>query len=200
MRRDQYIKLGAYPGLLDAGRDTLKIKWGKCMKILRRILAKANQLEEAVVIAVFVVMLAASFAQVLNRNLFQAPIGWFEELARYAQVYVALLAMELGLRDGSQMSLTAVTDRLPGQSKELVSILAKIIVAGVSILFFVKSIQLFQGMVASEQRSPGLKIYMYIPYFALPLSFGIASAVQSCTVIQKIVDLCAGHHKKEVSH
>lgn len=156
------------------------------MKTIRKLIAGANKAEEILVVFIFCVMLAASFAQVLNRNIFQWPIGWLEELARYSQVYLALLAMELGLRDGSQMSLTMLTDVLPPRAKKIIELLAKGIVVAFSLILCVKSIQLFQNQIASGQHSPGLKIAMSIPYFALPFSFFIASVVQSVTFIKML--------------
>ena len=86
------------------------------MKNIRKFLCVANRAEEWLLVIVFVAMVILEFLQVLNRNIFKLPIGWYEELARYTQVYVALVAMELGLRDGTQISLTAVTDRLSGMA------------------------------------------------------------------------------------
>lgn len=169
------------------------------MKIIRKALSNANKLEEGFVVFIFCVMLASSFAQVLNRNIFQLPIGWFEELARYSQVYLALLAMELGLRDGSQMSLTVFIDKLPERVGKVAAIIAKGIVVAFSLILCVKSIELIRNLIASGQRSPGLKIAMYIPYFALPLSFSIASLVQSFTLIKMMRELFSGRDDKEVS-
>lgn len=169
------------------------------MKIVRKIMNGANKVEEALVVMIFCVMLASSFAQVLNRNIFQLPIGWFEELSRYSQVYLALLAMELGLRDGSQMSLTALTDKLPEQAQKIVAILAKGIVVAFSLVLCAKSVELIQNQITSGQRSPGLNVAMYIPYFALPLSFSIASLVQSVTLIQMVIKLFHKKGDKEVS-
>lgn len=156
------------------------------MNRLKSCLNAANKAEEWLLILAFSIMVIAEFLQVLNRNIFKLPIGWYEELARYAQVYLALVAMELGLRDGSQVSLTAVTDHLRGELKKAVELIAHIIVTLFSILMFIKSIELFSGQIASGQISPGLKVAMSIPYFALPFSFGIASFVQSGVLIQML--------------
>lgn len=161
------------------------------MKNIRKFLCVANRAEEWLLVIVFVAMVVAEFLQVLNRNIFKLPIGWYEELARYTQVYLALVAMELGLRDGTQISLTAVTDRLSGMAKKVVSLISNSIVTVFSMLMFIQSINLICGHIASGQISPGLKIPMYIPYFALPLSFGIASLVQSGMLINAIMSLFA---------
>jgi TRAP-type C4-dicarboxylate transport system permease small subunit len=97
-------------------------------------------------------MLAASFAQVLNRNIFQLPIGWLEELARYSQVYLALLAMELGLRDGSQMSLTMLTDIMPARARKIIELIAKGVVVAFSLILCVQSIELYQNQLLPDSN------------------------------------------------
>ena len=169
------------------------------MKSIHKVLKGANRAEELVLIGIFILMIFASFAQVLNRNLFQLPLGWLEELARYCQVYVAFLAMELGLRDGTQISLTVVTDHLPARGKSLMDLLAKLIVVIFTILIFVNAINLVSGLMESGQRSPGLKVPMFIPYFALPLSFGIAAVVQSATFIQLLIGFVKHEPGKEAA-
>lgn len=153
------------------------------MRELKNIIKGASKLEELMVVMIFIIMSLASFVQVLNRNFFHLPIGWLEELARYCQVYLALLAMELGLRDGSQMALTTVVDRLHGRIKEVVAIVAKLVVVLFSALMFTQAILIIQGQMSNWQKSPALKIPMFIPYLALPVSFGIASVVETGILI-----------------
>lgn len=167
------------------------------MKDISKVLKGANRLEELFLIAIFILMILTSFTQVVNRNWLQLPLGWLEELARYCQVYVAFLAMELGLRDGSQISLTAVTDHLHGRVQQIVSILTKLVVVAFTILIFVKSIGMIEGLAASGQRSPGLKIPMFIPYMALPISFGIAAVVQTVMLLQMLIRLFTGNREQE---
>lgn len=163
------------------------------MKMLKRTIKEAGRIEEAIVVLIFIVMILASFTQVLNRNIFRLPIGWTEELARYCQVYLALLSMELGLRDGSQMALTAVVDKLNGKLKQAAAILAKGIVVIFSILMFSQAIIIIQGLISSGQKSPALKLPMYIPYIALPVSFGIASVVETGILLQMLFTaFCTG--------
>lgn len=146
---------------------------------MKKLLGKFQQVENGILVATFVVMVLASFAQVLNRNIFHLGISWFEELARYCMVYMALIAAEAGLRDGTQISITALTDKLKGRVKDIVHIIAKIIVCGFSITIFVTSFKLLWMQSVSNQVSPGLRLPMLVPYFAITLSFAIISVVQT---------------------
>ena len=85
-------------------------------------LARLQKIEDFILVSSFVIMVVASFAQVANRNVFHLGISWFEELARYAMVYMALLAAETGLRDGSQISITAITDKCPRNLRKILHI------------------------------------------------------------------------------
>lgn len=146
------------------------------MKKLFQYLQKA---EDGIMIGTFAVMVLASFAQVLNRNIFHMGISWFEELARYCMVYMALIAAEAGLRDGTQISITALTDKLKGGTKKAVQIFAKLVVVVFSATVFVTSFKLLWMQNVSHQMSPGLRIPMLIPYFAITLSFAIITVVQT---------------------
>jgi len=142
-------------------------------------------------------MSLAAFAQVVNRNLIGAGISWFEELARYCMVYMALLGTEVGLRDGTQISISAIVDRFKGAPKALLSIFGKLVVVAFSATVFYHSWNPIMKQIKFGQLSPGLEIPMYIPYAALPLAFGIITLVQFATVVAMIVDLAGG--RKEPS-
>lgn len=162
----------------------------KSLKALCAILIKVGQkLEYIILIAAFIVMSLSSFAQVVNRNLVGAGISWFEELARYCMVYMALLGTEVGLRDGSQIAITAFVDKFKGFPRQILDIFAKIIVLLFCVIVFWTSFTLLEKQIAFGQFSPGLGVPMYVPYAALPLSFGIITLVQGATLISMIAAL-----------
>lgn len=97
---------------------------------------------------------------------------------------MALLATEIGLRDHTQLAITAVTDRMKGIVSRIVRIAAKLVVAVFSGVCLVSSFTILQTQIASGQVSPGLRLPMYIPYFALTLSFGIITVVQGAMLVK----------------
>ncbi|WP_302821260.1 TRAP transporter small permease [Fusobacterium ulcerans] len=151
-----------------------------------KISEKFQKVEDIIMVATFIVMVVSCFVQVINRNIFKIPISGFEEAAKYSMVYMVLLGTEMGLRDGTQISVTAVVDMLKGPVKKIVMIISKGIVVLVSASLFYHSIGLVQRQIVSGQISPGLQIPMSIPYFALVLSFGIITLVQGVTLIMMI--------------
>ena len=163
------------------------------MKILR----KFQKIEDIIMVITFIIMVISSFAQVINRNIFKIPISGFEEAAKYSMVYMVLLGTEMGLRDGTQISVTAIVDILKGKTKKIVMIISKLIVVLAAASLFYHSIGLVKKQIISGQVSPGLQIPMSIPYFSLVLSFGIITLVQGITLIMMIIGKIGINYKKE---
>ncbi len=145
---------------------------------MKNVLKGLQNVENTVMAIAFAVMVVSMFAQVVNRNILQLPVSGFEELARYCMVYMVLLGTELGLRDGTQISVTAVVDHLHGAAKEVVQVIAKLIVIGFSAIMFYESMGMVMTQISSGQTSASLQIPMAIPYAALPISFGLICVVQ----------------------
>lgn len=159
---------------------------------MKKSLAFLQRLENFILAASFIVMTLSAFAQVVNRNLVGAGISWFEELARYCMVYMTLLGTEVGLRDGTQISITAIVDRFKACPRKLLAIFAKLVVVCFSAMVFYHSWNPIMKQIRFGQLSPGLEIPMYIPYAALPLSFGIITLVQAATLFVLVADLFSG--------
>lgn len=160
------------------------------MNVIKKILRYLTKAELAVSAIAFAIMVACYFISVVNRNIIKGSMPWTEELALYAMVYMALLGMELGLRDGTQVSVTAITSKLEG------TVLGKIldIISRIILIFFVFMIFKYgNALVAKQlqtgQTSPVMKIPMYVLYLSLSISFGITLLSQVIVLIGKIINL-----------
>lgn len=156
------------------------------MENLRKQLQK---IENFIMVVTFSIMVLSCFIQVVNRNIFKVPVSGFEEAAKYSMIYMVLLGTELGLRDGSQIAVTAVIDKLKGTTKKIMMIISKMMVIIFSSAIFYQAVLLVQQQVRSGQKSPGLQIPMSIPYFALVLSFGIITIVQIVALLIMIKNI-----------
>lgn len=157
--------------------------------MIKKILDKFQKVEDAILVVTFCIMVISFFLQVVNRNILKQSVSWFEELSRYCMMYMVFLATEAGLRDGTQISVTTVTDRLPETVRNIVSLIAKSLVVAFSMVIFVTSFGLLKIQIRSGQMSPALNISMFIPYFALTLAFGIIVITQSSLWIASVVSL-----------
>lgn len=132
------------------------------------------------------VMVISSFTQVLNRNLFELPIPGIEEIAKYCMVYVVMLGTEIGLRDGTQIRVTVLTEKLNDNYKLYIERFVGIILIVFSGLMLKESVVLFFQQIVSGQTSPGLKLPMSVPYFSLCLGFFIIFITQAYILINSI--------------
>ena len=93
---------------------------------MKNSLIYLQKVENYIIVVSFAFMVFCSFAQVVNRNFFQLPIAWFDEAATYCMIYMTLLGTEIGLRDGSQIAVTALVNKFKGVSKLFIQIISKI--------------------------------------------------------------------------
>ena len=102
-------------------------------------------------------------------------------------VYMALLGMEVGLRDGTQVSVTALTAKLQGKmAGKVIEIIARLVVIFFSFAMLRYGYALFAKQIQTGQTSPVMKIPMFALYFSLVLSFGITVITQSLIFIGRI--------------
>ncbi len=164
---------------------------------MKKTLQYLQTLEKWIIVIAFAIMVLACFIQVVNRNVFRIPVSGFEEAAKYSMVYMVLLGTELGLRDGTQISIQGVVDKLPEKARRIIKVIARLIV----IIFAAVMTKSGWAMVMKQakigQTSPGLGIPMYIPYFALVLGFGLITIVQSGYLIKQCLDFNKAEEKEE---
>ena len=146
------------------------------------------RIERSLVIFFFAVMVLASVFQVINRNLLHIPIGWSEELARYCMVWMALLGTQIGLRQGTQMSIEVFVKRLKGNAYVAVSLLSDTLVCVFSFVVFGYSLDLITMQLKSGQLSAAMKVPMVLPYSAMTLCF----LVTGITQLVKIIGIARG--------
>lgn len=152
-----------------------------------------QKMENYIIIISFAFMVFCSFLQVVNRNFFQLPIAWFDEAATYCMIYMTLLGTEIGLRDGSQIAVTALVNKFKGTSNLLVQIISKTIVTIFSSAILFYSINMVKIQAMSGQTTAALHLPMSVPYMALVISFGIITIVQFILTVKMIKDLIKGN-------
>lgn len=164
---------------------------------MKKTLNTLQKIEDIIMVVTFAIMVAAAFIQVVNRNITKIPVTGFEEAAKYCMVYMVLLGTEKGLRDGTQISVTALVDKLKGKAKLVLQMISKALVIIFAVIMTKESIALFQMQIKSGQKSPGLGLPMTVPYFALVLSFAIITVVQLGMLIALFKDLSLSNAELE---
>ena len=136
---------------------------------MKKVLHALQSLEKWIIVIAFVIMVVAIFCQVVNRNIFKIPVSGFEEAAKYSMAYMVLLGTELGLRDGTQIAIKGVVDKLKGKVKKVIVIISQIIVVA------------FAAIMTKASFA------MSVPYFSLVLGFGLIAVVQAGELVSMIV-------------
>ena len=114
---------------------------------------------------------------------------WTEEVAMYSMIYMALLGTEVGLRDGTQVAVTAVIEKLHGVTKKIVSIIEQIILEIFSFVMLKAGLALFFKQLQTGQTTPVLKVPMSVMYFSLVLTFALVLVIQAVVLVEKVMDL-----------
>jgi len=115
----------------------------------------------------FGVLIAAVFYQVVGRYLFNAPPSWSEELARFLQVWIALLASALCIQHGMHLGVDFLLHAVPPRGRALLEVFVHVLVSGFLLLLLVQGIKILD--VASVQTSPAMGINMWYAYLAVPV-------------------------------
>lgn len=160
------------------------------MKALNKVVRGLTAVELVACALTFAVMVICYFISVVNRNIIKGSMPWTEELALYSMVYMVLLGTELGLRDGTQVSVTALTSKLEGKTAgRILDIIARIVVIYFVYMMFTNGNALVAKQIKTAQTSPVMNIPMYILYLSLSISFCLMLITQVLMLIGKIFNL-----------
>jgi TRAP-type C4-dicarboxylate transport system permease small subunit len=141
------------------------------------------------IIALMVVMTITVSLQILFRYVFNVPLGWSEEAARFAFVWVTFFGASALLRLRQHINVSVFTDRFPVRLRD-----ACILAANLSGLmcvgfFFVGGIELTRN--EWRQLAPALEIPMGWVYIVIPISaalmalWGVLQTFDSLAALMK---------------
>ena len=182
------------------------------MKAINKVVRGLTAVELIACAVTFAIMVISYFISVVNRNIIKGSMPWTEELGLYSMVYMALLGTELGLRDGTQVSVTALTSKLEGKTVgKILDILARLVVIYFVYMMFRNGNALVAKQLKTAQTTPVMKIPMYSLYLSLSISFCLTLITQVLMLIGKlfripmdpitnvddIIDTLFGRKKKE---
>ena len=121
--------------------------------------------------------------QVFARYMLGSPPSWTEELARYLQVWLVLLASPICLWKGMHLAVDYVSPRLPPIARRQVRSLIHLLVGLFGLLLAVFGFRLIP--VAALQVSPALGISMIWPYLAIPTSGLLMTVVSGALLVDE---------------
>jgi TRAP-type C4-dicarboxylate transport system permease small subunit len=126
---------------------------------------------EVTIVALFAVLTTAVFAQVVARYVFNQPPAWTEELARFCQVWIILLASSICLRKGSHLAVDYLGPVLTSGARRIVGWFTGSMIVVYSAVVVIWGIRMV--MIGSVQTSPGMQLNMGVVYLVFPIAGGL---------------------------
>ena len=113
----------------------------------------------------------AVFAQVVARYVFNQPPTWTEELARFCQVWIILLASSICLRKGSHLAVDYLGPALAPGVRKAVALFTGLLIALYSAVVVIWGVRLM--MIGFVQTSPAMQLNMGLVYLVFPIAGGL---------------------------
>ncbi|MCC7046593.1 MAG: TRAP transporter small permease [Alphaproteobacteria bacterium] len=123
-----------------------------------------ERLADALLVFLFLLIFVLVLAQVVCRYVFGSPLAWSEELARYAFMWLGMLAWSLGSRRRSHIAITFLAERFPAGAR-----LALEIAVQASIIAFC-ALLVWHGVDLTQRN-------LDLPTVTLPISFALVYAI-----------------------
>jgi TRAP-type C4-dicarboxylate transport system permease small subunit len=123
--------------------------------------------EELVAGVFMVLMFLATFANVLARYIFNSPIQWAEEFARYAFIWVVFAGAVVCTKRGRHIAIQNAVEALPPAVRRWVQVAADACTLGLA------GIIAWYGWVltrSATQVTATLKVPQYVVYVVVPAS------------------------------
>ena len=136
-----------------------------------RILGGVRRGVEITVVSLFAVLTVSVFAQVVARYVFNQPPAWTEELARFCQVWIILLASSICIRKGSHLAVDYLGPALPPRARQALGLLMGALIAFYSAVVVIWGARLV--LLGSVQTSPAMQLNMGWVYLVFPLAGGL---------------------------
>lgn len=124
-----------------------------------------------------IIILVNTLARITG--LFTDQLIWAEEFARYLMIWMAFIGAALVMQEDGHYKMTAIVDALPGNLKGLVRCASVIITIAFMIILAKVGVECCMKIAAMGQKSPTLKIPMWIPYASIPVGMvmGVLQAI-----------------------
>jgi TRAP-type C4-dicarboxylate transport system permease small subunit len=123
--------------------------------------------EEIVAGAFLVMMSLATFGNVLLRYFLNSPLGWAEEFARYAFIWLVFMGAALCTKHNRHITIDALVVFLPRRAQAVCNLLADTVALGLMLVIIY-----YGSILASMATQPTstLGIPQYMVYIAMPIA------------------------------
>jgi len=136
--------------------------------VLAAVERAVNWMVRWLIIVLMLVMTVTVFVQILFRYVFNAPLGWSEEVARFSFVWVSFFGASALMRMREHINVTVFTDRFPPRLRSAAVLIANSGALVCIYIFVVGGIALTTN--EWDQLAPATQVRMGWIYLAIPIS------------------------------
>lgn len=154
---------------------------------INKIVRYFKKFEEIFLIVCFMIMASTLFLQVTFRYVFNYPLTWSEELARYLLVWIAFLGINYGLHQKKHIALEYFYNKFPTSVQKLTDLVTNIIILATILYFLPGAWKFFK--VQFPLHSSAMQIPMGLIYISIPIGFLLSSITILAASFRLILEL-----------
>lgn len=166
----------------------MKEKGNPLLQIIRNV-------NDAVVVVLFLAMTITVIIQVFFRFVIQSPLRWTEELARYLMIWLVLMASAIAMRNRSHLQVDVLTSALPQKPKRILTAIVDLLTIVFLCIMTYFGFKVVQSTTA--QTSPAMQIPMALIYAAFPTGGALMIMEQILTFIERLKNKNAPEEPRE---
>ena len=147
-----------------------------------------SKIEELIATVGLGAMSIITIMAVFFRYVFQSPITWSEEAARYLMIWSTLLGISIATRQKAHLGIDIFVSMAPKKLQHVLEIFSWTMLIIMYLFLVWTSILFIMNAVKTGNVTPMLRIPFSIVYLALPIGFGL-SAIRG---LQVLIDIIKG--------
>lgn len=136
-----------------------------------RFFQLVDKAEDICLVAMFALMVAAIFLQIIMRFVFNNSLVWSEELGKFIFVWISWVGLSIGERRNEHIKITLVTDRFSPKVQKIFEIISYLVLTAILLVIIYYAVILVRTQ--SHIHYAGIKISISWGYLSLIVGCGI---------------------------
>lgn len=133
-----------------------------------RALALAERFEEALLVGTLTATFACLLLQVGSRYLFNLPLAWTEEAARYLFIWAVFIGASQAMRTREHIAIGFFVEKLPARLRQVIAVVMHVLSAAFLMVVIVKGLQIADKV--ADLPATATEVSMALVYLPLPLA------------------------------
>lgn len=151
---------------------------------MKRLLVFLDENIEVILASIALIIFSIlTITQVIMRYVFNNPLSWTEELARYLFIWFVYISGSYAVKYQRHVKLSFIVDKFKEPIKSYIQLCSLLLWLSFLLFLNVYSIQVVEFIYHSNQSSPANNLPMYLVYLAIT----IGSLLMTLRVIQHII-------------